>query len=190
VAGMAAFCYGGLALIEALWLKATSRPGLMGQLSTSASNLTYLGYFLTVSAMLMIIAYIANYFAGLLTEDERTIRKQLDEINTLHAFTRSMSNMLSSESAVRMLVERAMQIESASACTLLLFNEKGEAMFAATQGIADAARYTGQPLPVDHVLVRSLISDNQGVYAPDVDAVPGLRAYCCGHRPSRSTLSL
>jgi len=176
VAGLAAFCYGALALIEALWLKPPPGPPLTGTDSVPTSNLTYLGYFLTVSAMLIIIAYIANYFAGLLTQDERTIRKQLNEINMLHSFTREMSKVLTSDDAVQMLVEKATEIENSDACSLLLFNDNGEAMFAATRGVVDGARYRGKPLPIDHLLVHMLLTKGQGIYAPNVDAVDGLRS--------------
>ncbi|MEO8287184.1 MAG: diguanylate cyclase [Chloroflexota bacterium] len=170
VAAIAAVCYGELAYYEAM----------SGPTSGAAAipDSKYWGYFLTVAATLMITAYIANYFAGLLTRDERTIRQQLNEINTLYTVTRSISGTLSGDDVARTLVTRAMELEDSSACALLLFNDRGEGIFVASRGYsADETRlYHSSPLPPDHIVVRTITADRKGIYAPNADREPGLRA--------------
>lgn len=178
VAGTAALCYAGLGLLEALWvgppqnLASGIRP-----IATIAAG-TYLGYILTVSATLMIIAFIANYFAGLLTRNEGTIREQLAEMNALYSFTRTTSTSESSEDVMRTLVASAMELEQANACSLILFNEQGEGTLASWKGLTteQASRIADLHLSQADPRLRMLLS-GKGVFAPDVDAVPNLREF-------------
>jgi diguanylate cyclase (GGDEF)-like protein len=173
VAGIAAICYGSLAYVEA------ARRTTDGTAGTGAiPDSKYWGYFLTVAATLMITAYIANYFAGLLTRDERTIRQQLSEINALYTVTRSISGTLSGDDVARTLVTRAMELEDASTCSLLLFNDKGEGIFVASKGFSleETKAYHSAPLPPEHLVVIRTTADGKGIYAPNVDKEPGLRA--------------
>jgi diguanylate cyclase (GGDEF)-like protein len=176
VAGLAAGLYGLLTLVEALWIRP---PDGRTTLPADAPLSTYLGYFLTVAAMLMIIAYIANYFASLLTRDERTIRRQLDEINRLYSFSRTTSRALSAEDVARSLVAAASQGEKADSCSLLVFTESGEGIMLAQQGLSpeNVARYAASPISYKQSLLQTLLSEGKGVYAPDVDEVPSLRDY-------------
>ena len=87
VACFSALCYGVLAIIETNWPR-TLISGGIGR-SVSHRTLSILDTSLTVAATLFITAYIANYFAGLLKRDERTIRQQLNEINALYTVTRA-----------------------------------------------------------------------------------------------------
>jgi diguanylate cyclase (GGDEF)-like protein len=172
VALLAAFFYGTLALSEATWLPTA------GQQSAITNPLvTYMGYFLTVSAMLMIIAYIANYFAGLLTRGERTIRSQLEDINVLYGFTRAASSTMSSEEILNSLATAAQELDGADACSVLLLNDRGEGVLAAGKGFTqeDLDLYSRQPIPIDSSAVRKLVTQGEGLYAPDVEKVPGLR---------------
>lgn len=178
VAGTAALCYAGLGLLEALWVgppqNLTSGERPVAAIATG----TYLGYILTVSATLMIIAFIANYFAGLLTRNEGTIREQLAEMNALYSFTRTTSTSESSEAVMRMLVASAMELEHASACSLILFNEQGKGTMASWKGLSteQANRIADLPLNQDDPRLRRLLG-GKGVFAPDVDAVPHLRDF-------------
>ncbi|HUP27349.1 MAG TPA: diguanylate cyclase [Chloroflexia bacterium] len=176
VAGTAIACYGALALLEAFWLRPPLSPGASSTVAgTQLQN--YGGYFLTVSAMLMIIAYIANYFAGLLTRDEFTIRRQLDEINALYSFTRAIARTVNAEEIAGTLVNTAYEMEAPNSSSLLVFNERGEGVFAAATGLSQEqiAQYQKQPLPFDHPVVQMLLAEGKGLYAPDVDDVPVLR---------------
>ena len=178
VAALAAACYAGLALLEAYWV-APPNAQAFGRLPEGPDPLlTYLGYVLTVSAMLMIIAYIANYFAGLLTRGERTILQQLNEINTLYSFTRTMSSTLNAEEAMQALVARAMELEGADAGSLLLINDRSEAVFAVTRGFRDdeVSRYFSRPMSMDSKSIRLRLAEGRGIYAPEVDAFPDLRS--------------
>ncbi|HYO49828.1 MAG TPA: sensor domain-containing diguanylate cyclase [Chloroflexia bacterium] len=178
VAALSAVCYGGLALIEAFWLRPHNDAALGSEGVFNDPLQVYTGYVLTVSAMLMIIAYIANYFAGLLTRDEHTIRRQLNEMNTLYGFTQTMSTTLNSEEAVRTLVATAVEIEGASTCSLLLLNERGEGVFAAAKGFTpeQSRQLHSHPLPPDHKIVKMLLAEGSGIYAPDVNTIPELRS--------------
>lgn len=177
VAGIAAACYGLLALYEAMTQGAGSALEGSGAGAPFISDSKYWGYFLTVAATLMVTAYIANYFAGLLTRDERTIRRQLDEINTLYTVTRSITGTLSGDDVARTLVTRAMELEDASACSLLLFNDRGEGVFVASKGFSleETRAYHNFPLPPDHPVVRKIIADSKGIYAPNIEKERDLR---------------
>ncbi|MDQ3928330.1 MAG: GAF domain-containing protein, partial [Chloroflexota bacterium] len=176
VAGVAAVLYGTLGILEAFWLKP---PQNLGEASPPQASIgAYLGYVLTVSATLMIISYIANYFSGLLTRNEGTIREQLSELNALYAFTRTASTSHSSEDIVRNLVHTAMELERATSGSLLLFNERGEGTSIYHKGFTQeqAARLVQTHLHRDDPTVRTLLGDGKGVFAPDVDEEPGLRS--------------
>jgi diguanylate cyclase (GGDEF)-like protein len=175
VAGIAAVAYGLLALFEA-----TGRSdGLTidGRPAESIATSVYGGYFLTVAATLVITAYIANYFAVLLTRDERTIRQQLSEINSLYTVTRSLSSSLSGDDVARTLVTRVVELEDASACSLMMFNERGEGIFVASKGFSleQTRLYHEAPLPHTHPVVQRLRADRNGIYAPNVDRIADLR---------------
>lgn len=176
VAGFSAVCYGVLAFMEATWV----RPTLGGE----SSSKVYLGYFLTVAATLLITAYIANYFSGLLTRDERTIRRQLSEINALYSVTRSVAGTLDGDDVARTIVMRAMELDDASACSLMLFNDVGEGVVVASKGFtAEEAREAhGSILQRDHPIVARVLSDRKGVYAPNVEQDTELNAIL--QRPS------
>ena len=191
VAGVAAFLYGALALVEALWLRPPDSQFASGATSASILPVTYLGYFLTVAAMLLIIAYIANYFAGLLTRDERTIRRQLDEMNRLYSFTRAASNSTTAEEVGRSLVASAVELEKADASSLLILAESGEGVVLAHQGLSEESlgRYAASSTSYKRLLVQAFLADGKGVYAPDVDAVPELRMFLV-RQETRSVYSL
>lgn len=176
VAGVAAVLYAMLGLLEAFWLKPPQNLGDTSQAPTSLG--AYFGYVLTVSATLMIIAYIANYFSGLLTRNEGTIREQLSELNALYAFTRTASTTHNSEDIVSNLVRTAMELERATSGSLLLFNERGEGTSVYHKGFTteQVARLTQTPLRRDDPNVSALLAGGKGVFAPDVDEEPGLRA--------------
>lgn len=176
VAGTAALLYGLLALVEVFWLAPIQSNPVAEQTFGAISPWTYLGYFLTVSATLMITAYIANYFAGMLTRDERTIREQLSESNSLYTFTRAISTTISSDEVARTLVATALQIEKANVVALILFNDKGDGIFAEVQDTSGKlSTMQGKPVPAEHEFVRTFLTDGKGVYGPDVDTVPHLR---------------
>ncbi|MDQ6693816.1 MAG: sensor domain-containing diguanylate cyclase [Chloroflexota bacterium] len=176
IAGIAAACYAGLCFLEAMWLKPPA--GVTTILPVAQIPLqTYLGYSLTVGATLMIIAYIANFFAGLLTRNEGTIREQLSEINTLYSFTRTISSTLDSDDVLRLLVSTASEIERASSCSLLLFNDRGEASFAATKGFTPEQinYFNNGSLSGNSPVVKVLLSQGKGIYAPDAEQRPDLK---------------
>ena len=174
VALLSAGFYGALALLEATLLRATN---LNEQGASGNTGVTYLGYFLTVSAMLMIIAYIANYFAGLLTRDELTIRDQLEDMNALYTFTRTASSTLSSVDVINNLVSEAKGLDGADACALLVLNDRGEGIVAASLGFStedlDALRH--RPIPSDSPVISTFFGEGKGLYAPNIDQVSGLR---------------
>ncbi len=169
VAGFSALCYGVLAFLEAMWIK----PIVTGD-STVARVIpdkVYLGYFLTVAATLLITAYIANYFSGLLTRDERTIRGQLSELNALYSVTRSVAGTLDGDDVARTIVMRAMDLDDASACSLILFNDQGEGVVVASRGFTpeQSREALGNVLQRDHPIVARVLSDRRGIYAPSVE---------------------
>lgn len=173
VAGVAAILYAALGLIEGMWI----RPAQDIASADTAPSLGYLmGFVLTVSATLMIIAYIANYFAGLLTRNEGTIREQLSELNALYDFSKSTSTSHSSEEIVRNLVNTAADLERASSGSLLLFNERGEGTFVFSKGLNNeqAARLSQLQLHKDGPVLQALLAGGKGIFAPEVDEVPGL----------------
>lgn len=164
VAGTAATCYGLLIVYE------SSQP------SASAAPQVYLSYFLIVSAALLLTAYIANYFARLLTRDESTIRRQLGEMNSLYAVTRRMASTLNSDELMRTLLSLANDIASPAACWLVLFDENGRGILGATIGVSaqERKRYGEHIIPLNHPLARRLAGDYRGVFAPDLKAAPEL----------------
>jgi diguanylate cyclase (GGDEF)-like protein len=137
-----------------------------------------LGYVLTVSATLLMTAYVANYFAGLLIRDEGTIRRQLAEMNTLYRVSERMSTTLNVEEVMRNLLAAAMELDKPRSCYLIVFNENGEGYFAATTGVTSEEREHNKhhPLPPNHPLVKQARSDPKGLYVPDVDTHPELRS--------------
>ncbi len=175
VAGIAAVLYATLGILEALWMTPPQNLGPSSQPHPSFG--TYLGYVLTVSATLMIIAYIANYFSGLLSRNEGTIREQLSELNALYAFTRSAATTQSSEEIVRHLLHTAMDLERATSGSLLLFNDHGEGKVAYHKGFTQeqVARLTHDRLVTDHPTVKLLLADGNGAFAPDLEESPELR---------------
>lgn len=175
VACFSAFCYGALAIIETAWPSSTTFAGVAGG---QPANSVYLGYFLTVAATLFITAYIANYFAGLLKRDENTIRQQLDEINALFTVTRSVSGTVSTEEVARTILLRAMELDRASAGSLVLFNEMGEGMVVAVKGLsADELHHFQKSIRNhSHPVTSRLLADRTGVYVPNLDDDPELKA--------------
>jgi diguanylate cyclase (GGDEF)-like protein len=181
VAGFSALCYGVLAFLEANWLRTVAIDGDPGRI---IPDKVYLGYFLTVAATLLITAYIANYFSGLLTRDERTIRRQLSELNALYSVTRSAAGTLDGDDVARTIVMRAMNLDDASACSLLLFNDLGEGVVVASKGLTpeQVREAHGSVLQRDHPIVARVLSDRKGIYAPNVDQDPELKSIL--QRPS------
>ena len=178
----AAVCYSALALLEVWgWLKPPASASAL--VSSKPEAGIYLGYVFMISATLMITSYIANYFAGLLTKDERTIRNQLEELNTLYTVTRKMSGSFDSEEVMKTLVSVARDISKATATSLLLFNEQGEGTFAATSGFSPQEREKQNALLItaDNPLIKQVIEDYKGIYAPDAEAIPGLRSLLVRH---------
>lgn len=180
VAGFSAICYGALAYMEANAANAAS-VAAGGDVS---STRIILGYFLTVAATLLITAYIANYFSGLLTRDERTIRRQLSEINALYSVTRSVAGTLDGDEVARTIVVRAMDLDDASVCSLMLFNEVGEGVVVASKGLTpeQVRESHGSILQRDHPIVARVLSDRKGIYASNVDQDAELKAIL--QRPS------
>ncbi len=191
VAGTSALCYAGLGLLEALWM---SPPQNLASGEHPAANTaagTYLGYILTVSATLMIIAFIANYFAGLLTRNEGTIREQLSEMNALYSFTRTTSLSQNGEDVARMLVAAAMELERSDTCSLILFNEQGNGTLAAWKGLTpeQAGMIAALRINRENPTLKVLMASGKGVFAPDIDSVSGLRDFLV-RRSSRSFYSV
>ena len=172
VAGIATVFYGALTLIEITLMAPTVAPADQSNL-----RFAYLGYFLTVSATLLITAYIANYFARLLTREESTIRRQLDEMNTLYGATRKLSSTLNSNEVLRNLLGLTLDLEKPDSASVILFDERGEGYLAATVGVNHEERRVAEsaPLTHDHPLVRMLLADRKGIYAPDVERAPTLK---------------
>ncbi len=178
VAGTAALLYAALAVLEVFWMQPSQQSAGVGRLPAAPSGLTYLGYVLTVSAALMIISYVANYFAGLLTHNESTIREQLDELNALYDFTRTTSHTYNSGEITSTLVSSALNTEQADSCSLILFDEQGDSRFAATKGFTEeqTEAYKNSRLNRDHPVLHNLLREGRGVFAPDVEQTEGLRS--------------
>ncbi|MFL5731814.1 MAG: diguanylate cyclase [Chloroflexia bacterium] len=135
-------------------------------------------YVLTVSATLLMTAYVANYFARLLTRDESTIRRQLEEMNTLYRATQRMSTSLNVEEVMRNLVVASVEFEKPRSSYLVLFNDTGEGYYAASSGVTAEERAHNQlnPLSPTHPLVKQALAERKGVYAPDIETDPELKA--------------
>lgn len=174
LACFSAFCYGALAIIEASWPN-TAMPGRLTE--SQPANSVYLGHFLTVAATLFITAYIANYFAGMLRRDERTIRQQLSEINALYTVTRSVSGTVSTEEVARTILLRAMELDHASAGSLILFNEMSEGMLVAVKGLSaeDLHDYQKSIRNHNYPITSRLLSDPKGIYEPNLENDPELQ---------------
>src|SRR5437763_1927739 len=121
-------------------------------------------------------AYVANYFARLLTRDEGTIRRQLGEMNTLYSVARRMSTTLNSDEVMRTLLSMATEVGGPAQCWLLLFNEHGQGVLGATMGVSadERTRYGDRAISLAHPLTRQLASDHRGIFAPDVAVSPEL----------------
>lgn len=176
VAIISAICYGTLALIEMLWLPV---PDSITTTLASMFNrqVFYLGYFLTVSATLLITAYIANYFAGLLTRDERTIRQQLHEMNTLYTFTQALSPVLSSSEVMQMLAQTALNVEGADSCSVATIGENEQITVVTSKGLTEEQqlRLQKRPLSFYNGPLNLGPGGSKGLYVPDVDKLSGLR---------------
>lgn len=180
VAGISALMYGGLAVFEVVWLKP---PVGAADTHTVASAGSYGGYVLVVSATLMIIAFISNYFAGLLTRNAGTIREQFDALSALYSFTRTISNSHSIDNAVEVLVDMTRDIEHASATALVLFNEAGEGRVVTTRGFTPEQAAQAGELRLDRAgdTVQRLLAGGKGLFAPDIDQEPWLKACMVRH---------
>jgi diguanylate cyclase (GGDEF)-like protein len=191
VAGLAAIFYGALIGYEAVWNRLPSGTLVNGQASIISEPRVYLSYFLIVSATLMMTAYIANYYARLLTRDEGTIRRQLGELNTLYNVASRMSTTLNSDEVMRTLLSMASEVASPAQCWLLLFNEHGKGVLGATLGVsADERSHYGQrTISLAHPLARQLATDHRGIFAPDVSASPDLEPLLI-RRATRSLYAL
>lgn len=171
----AAVCYGTLAIAEARSYLPPPAGHLIG-IATALAPAIYLGYVLTISATLVITAYIANYFASILTKDERTIREQLGNMNTLYFATRKMSGALSTDEVMRTLVALGMELSNANTGSLLLLSDRGDPVFAAMSGFTpDEEKRAAELSRHEPEALRRICRLKNGVYAPDVDAVDGLR---------------
>ncbi len=173
----AAIFYGALATAEFLGMTPPAGTLSMSQGAEHITSVMSIAYVATIAATLIITAYIANYFAGLLTKDESTIRKQLDEMNTLYSVSKQMSDSLTSEEVMRTLVSLGIEIGKADACSLLLFNEQGEGVFAASAGFTTLEQNISERHVVNpkSEVVIEILSKKRGVYAENVDTYPGLR---------------
>ena len=174
----AAVCYAGLARLEAIGL--TPPSGTIGS-STQAQPVSasvYVAYIVAVSATLLITAYVANYFAALLTKDERTIRQQLDEMNTLYSLANKMSTVLTSDDVVNNLLSTVVEISSADAASILLFDDRGVGKFAALHGYTAEEQQSRMhaTIEADNPLIKQIVPEKGGLYAPDIDTVSDLRS--------------
>ena len=182
VAGLAALFYGVLVAAEVSGFIPPLGTLVRGQAAAVAEPRVYMPYFLIVAATLMMTAYVANFFARLLTREESTIRRQLGEINMLYGATRRLATTLNAEEVMRTLLSLTMDVASPDACWLLLFDEYGKGVLGATLGVSSEARgrYQEHAITANHPLARRLVTDHRGIYAPDVSVTPELAPLLLG----------
>ncbi len=177
-AACASLCYGVLALLELTVLP----PVPVALLSSTDPHSTqgsviYAVHWAVVVGMLWIVAYVADRLVQRMRTGERLITRQLTDLRLLYRFSDNLRAAPNLDAAAHYVVTELQALLKADTCSLMVLNGHGEAEFRASLGISAAvlAVYREHPLTRENPLLASVLRGGRGVFAPDVDTVPGLR---------------
>ncbi|HUS16064.1 MAG TPA: GAF domain-containing protein, partial [Chloroflexia bacterium] len=176
-AGVATLCYSVLVLLEATVLPPPANPLLAGP-PLVEPPLAYVFDLLTRCGAFWIVAFVADMLSRRIQAGEGLIHRQLEDLTLLYRFSDNLSTAPTLDKALDYIVYELGTLLKVDSCSLMLMNEHGQAEFRAAMGIAPAAlaAYREHPLDKRNPLLAAVLSGGSGVFAPDVDAVDGLRA--------------
>ncbi len=177
-AAIASLCYGLLVLLELTILP----PEPMLLLGTTApqsalGGVIYGIHWAVVVSILWLVAYVADRLVQRMRAGERLITQQLADLRLLYRFSDNLTAAPNLDTAAQYVVSELHALLQADTCSLMVLNRHGEAEFRAAIGIPPDAliAYRRHPLTRENPLLASVLSGGNGVFAPDVDRVAGLR---------------
>ncbi|HMA34660.1 MAG TPA: diguanylate cyclase [Chloroflexia bacterium] len=176
-AGVASLCYTLLVLGEGLALPPAPALLAAADPQTAPGRASYLAYWLTLVGLLWAIAYVADRLSGRIQAGESLVARQLGDLTLLYRFSDNLSLAPDLDAAMAYIVTELGGMLRTDSCSLMLISANGEAEFRAATGIPPEAlaAYRQRPLGPGNALLTSVLSGGQGVFAPDVDTIPGLR---------------
>jgi diguanylate cyclase (GGDEF)-like protein len=178
-AGLASVFYGLLAVLELTILPPAMVP-LLGSMPPQAATapVSYGLHWVAVAGMLWLVAYVSDRLVQRMRAGESLIARQLVDLRLLYRFSDNLSAAPNPDSAAQYVVNELRSILGADSCSLMLITRRGEAEFRAAAGISKEAlaAYRQRPLNRNNPLLDAVINGGNGMFAPDVDTVPGLRA--------------
>lgn len=172
-------CYSLLVLIETTILPPpTNRLTVAADIHAADAALVYAWHLVNILGVIWVVAYVADRLAQRIQASEDLISRQLNDLTLLYRFSDSLSAAPNLDAAMQYIVNELAGILDADSGSLMLINERGTAEFRAAVGISQEAllAYRQHPVDRDNPLLRMLLNGEAGIFAPDVDAVAGLRA--------------
>ena len=171
-------CFGALVLLELTILHPIVNPAL-GAIYPPAPGAVaiYLWHLLALLGVIWIVAYASDRLGRRIVDGEELVGRQLRDVTMLYRFSDNLSSATNLDQAMQYIVTELAAILTASSCSLMLINEHGQAEFRAVTGFSRAAlaAYRRHPLNRDNPLLAAVLNGGHGIFAPTVDAVPGLR---------------
>ncbi len=198
----AALCYGLLVLLELTVWPPPANPLLAPDRIAAESRLFVYGWhLLTLLFILVAAAYMADRVGRRILTGEEIIQRQVGDLTLLYRFGDNLSALPNLEQALQYIVTELSAILGAGDCSLILLNERNEAEIRAAVGIPTEAliAYRKRPLDPTNPLLAAVLSSSTGVFAPDIEQIPGLRDlvvrpaqsfYCFPLRTEERTLGM
>ena len=185
-----ALCYALLVLLEiTIWPPPANVLLTSDQVAGESRLFVYGWHLLTLLFILGAAAYMADRLGRRILAGEEIIQRQVGDLTLLYRFGDNLSAVPNLEQALQYIVTELSAILGAGDCSLILLNERNEAAIHAAVGISPEAliAYRKRPLDSTHPLLAAVLSSGTGVFAPDIEQIPGLRALVA--RPAQSFYS-
>ncbi len=167
--------YGTLVVLERTVLPPPANSVLA--VAPAGAAASYYWHVVTLTGILWLLAWVADRLAQRIQLGEGLIGRQLHDLSTLYRFSDSLSGAPDLEQTLQQVVNELSSLLGASGCSVMLLNAQGQAEFRAAAGLSAGAlaAYRLAPLAADHPLLAAVVDGGTGLFAPAVDAVPGLR---------------
>jgi diguanylate cyclase (GGDEF)-like protein len=172
-AGLAALMYCGMALLELYQVLPYVR-GYWGDhdFYEIATPVTYALYVLTVTSMLMLLAFIASRVAALIAERNARIEAQLGDLHTLYNMATGLGNITDELEMLRFLASTLKNLQSASHCLVAMVGKEGRIDIRANTGVSPDALLPLRNLSVDSPLFAPLFQDGKPIIIEDTATRP------------------
>ncbi|HEY0072221.1 MAG TPA: sensor domain-containing diguanylate cyclase, partial [Chloroflexia bacterium] len=135
----------------------------------SADGTTYAMYTLIVSTLIMVSAFFANRIALVISQRNKQVRSQLQDLRTLYDIANGLGNIMDEDEMLRYLANTLKTLQNASSCVISMVTKDDRVEVRASAGVPQATLSKLKGVSLDNPALHPVFQRGEPLILEDID---------------------